>query len=258
LQSSHHIFAADNSNLKISIMQLKFFFIWTALFTFYECSSAQNHVVERRTRPTPPQEDSVCSANFPNNIALEADSIETFLLDGWKKDTSEHGLEGFKIEKTGKSLTGAAKQQFIALLKKPTMYQHDSIFKRCEFVPNVGFRWHSKGKSKVLLMALNCDVWKWYGFKPHTLRVEADPAHDTMMAFMAKIFPASDYRLFTRGLEMGSATATDPFEEPIAPRSEPTEPPVQFVPSNDKATKSAHTKQNRKDKRSDEKSKKIK
>ncbi len=223
-------------------MQIKCFLIGIGLLAFYGCSTAQNPVVERRTRPMP-KEDSVCSQNFPNNIALEADSIEIFLLDGWKKDTSAQGLEGFKIEKAGKSLTGAVKKQFIELLKKPTMYQHDSIFKRCEFIPNVGFRWHLKDKSKTLLMAMNCDIWKWYGFKPHVLRVETDPAHDTMMAFIAKIFPASDYRLFTRGLEMGSATATDPFDEPIAPRNVPTEMSVQPNHSNRKDVDSAHTKQ---------------
>jgi hypothetical protein len=216
-------------------MQIKSFLIGTGLLACHACTHAQNHLSERRTRPVPVV-DSVCAPTFLNKLVFEADSIETFLLDGWKKDTSTKGLEGFKIEKAGKILTGSAKQQFISLLKKPALYNHDSLFKRCEFVPTVGFRWHSKGKTKNLLMALNCDVWKWYGFQPHILRVEADPAHDTMMAFIAPLFPAADHRLLARGEAMGG-TASDPFDEPVAPVQKSVEPAAPPVPSNPKDTK---------------------
>jgi hypothetical protein len=155
------------------------------------CSNAQPSISQRFIlRPT---DDTLRLPDPQLGISMTTtDTIETFWLNGWKRDTSATGLQSFKILKRGATLRGHAKDELIQIVKNPSMYVQDSIFKRCEFAPNLGFRWKAGNHWQILLVSLDCDVWQWHrtGVKP--LVLEMDPAHPFIRQFANKLFTPAE------------------------------------------------------------------
>jgi hypothetical protein len=203
--------------------------MFSFLFSTLMCQAQveDGEYVARRVRPVP--KDSLSKTIEPNTLHVwaEADSIETFLLEGWYHDTTDKGIQGFLVKKVGPILKGKQKKQFIGMLTNPNNYLWDGHAKHCSFVPNLAFRAKKASVNVHILMCLNCDVWQWHQSDHSNVILEADPAHDSIRLFAASIFPNTNYLALRLPKTM---SAIQPVEEAVITPSLGDSTATQFLP----------------------------
>ena len=123
------------------------------------------------------------------NLINEATRIEAYHFEEWAVDESSEGFHGFKVIERKESINESEAQELKEILCNDGTYVIDDIAKRCEFGPNIGFRFTKKQESFTLLIALNCDVLQFIHGENQTVIEDCDPAHDTLVALGNKIFP---------------------------------------------------------------------
>lgn len=179
----------------MKIIKQAFFSMLLLKTTFCHAQTPQYEA--RRVRPVP----VVCDADTLSKVVGDetlqiwatADSIESFILEGWYHDTTAKGLNGFQVKKVGPILKTAKKARFVQIVKNPQSYLWDGYAKHCTFVPNIGFRARKDSAIVTILMSLSCDVWHWYTPSGERVPLEADPAHDSIRLFASQIWGRENY-----------------------------------------------------------------
>ena len=123
-------------------------------FMLLSCSAIQG----RRAAAVKSVERTSSLDQLSERIA-NADSIAVYLLEEWVEDTSSAGFEGFKVEEIATVADSSEVASLNALFSDSTYYYSDTIVKRCDFSPRLGFRLNdAQSGTTTIMVATNCDM----------------------------------------------------------------------------------------------------
>ena len=124
------------------------------------------------------------------NIVLNAEKIEAFHLNEWEKDKTATGFHHFKVIEKVANLSAKQRKSLLNIILQENSYVFSDIIKRCEFGPNLGFKFVKVNSSSSLLIALNCDMLR-YLYAEKVLKADCDLAHNDFVKLGNNIFPNS-------------------------------------------------------------------
>ena len=159
--------------------------------------------------------DSIC------DIMLSSDHVEAYLLKEWETDPSPAGFHSFKVIDKIDKMSGEDVDSLIQIISSEAYYGLDGIGKKCEFGPNIGFRFVKDQTANFSLMiSLNCDVLKYIMADTPDKTEDCDRAHEPFLALGQKIFPENFEQTFNEQpiTDLGDAN----FDLPLPSASDST------------------------------------
>ncbi len=125
------------------------------------------------------------------SILKDAERIEAFHLKEWALDTTDAHFHGFEIIGDAKTLNQLQRENLKTIIFNNQSYVRDSLNKRCEFYPNIGFRFHKADQVVSVMVALNCDIIAIQNMQSALpdFKEDFDPAHQEITLFSNTIFP---------------------------------------------------------------------
>ena len=123
-----------------------------------------------------------------SKLLQEASIIEAYhLVEGV---TAQAGFKGYKVITKVAKLSVAQTKALRSILFNPRSYIFDKVGKKCEFRPNLGFRFISGQDSLECLVALNCSVIN-YAYLGSQKTEDCDPAHNPFLKLCRSVFPTA-------------------------------------------------------------------
>jgi hypothetical protein len=98
------------------------------------------------------------------------------------------GFEGYKVITKVDSLTGQQADSLRKILLRHQTYVFDGVGKKCEFLPNIGFRFTQANDTLNVLVALSCNLLR-YAQGNSGNRSDCDPAHNPFLRLCKSVFP---------------------------------------------------------------------
>jgi LysM repeat protein len=159
-----------------------------------------------------------------------ADTVETFLVNGWKTDLSDQGLSGVALLHKGPLLSAAQKTQLKEILLKGNFLQETQL-KKCEFAPEIALRFKHKNKVRTVLIATSCDMWAFSMRNNGKEMRDGDKAHDATMQLFTQVFGQRLFDHFEQ-IKGGKGVLQNPLEEVNAVPPTANNPAPPAVPRN--------------------------
>lgn len=122
-----------------------------------------------------------------------ADTIEAYHLKEWSKDSTSIYKQTVLAKKL--VMTKTEKDSLFKIVRNPNHYGKVPTWKKCEFSPNLAFRFVRKGKGVFyMLVALNCDVIRFAkNLENQEEGMDIDIAHKDFVKLGKKLFPQEVY-----------------------------------------------------------------
>jgi len=121
-----------------------------------------------------------------SKLLQEATTVEAYhLVEGV---AAKPGFKGYKIITRVAKLSASQVKDLRGILFNPRSYIFDKVGKKCEFRPNIGFRFIAGQDSLECLVALNCSVMK-YVYLGAQKTEDCDPAHNPFLKLCRGVFP---------------------------------------------------------------------
>lgn len=122
-------------------------------------------------------------------VLLNADSIQSYLLDMSDTLTTTPKFAGISIFQKGNTLTFGQQDFLVSLVTLRDNYGIDSIVKSCIFNAGVGFDFFYKKQRLQLLICFDCDEWKFIFEGSTTKHEDCDAARPALVQLCKRLFP---------------------------------------------------------------------
>lgn len=124
------------------------------------------------------------------SLFQNANVVQAYHLKIFEKDTSATGFMGYKVVKSIARLANEDVDSLKKILRDTTLYTFKISGKRCEFAPDLAFRFVKGDSSSVIFISLDCDMINFRYTGKLEIMTDCDKAHNKYVAFAKRIFPA--------------------------------------------------------------------
>jgi hypothetical protein len=148
------------------------------------------------------------------DLILTSDRVEAYLLKEWAKDPE--GFHNAPVIEELEQMPDAEVDSLLNIIGNENSYQGKKSLKKCDFSPNLGFRFTRGQESTTILVALNCDMTKFVLVDGSGKKRDSDPAHAAFTALGQRLFPQTFEQTYNEeGLQNEPKVSFDAPEEPI-------------------------------------------
>lgn len=177
-------------------------------------------------------------------LMLSAERVEAYLLKEWASDTTSTGFHSFRVIEKKDTLGRDHLDSLLTIISDEGSYQIDEIGKKCEFGPNLGFRFiGGRGEEFSLLVSLNCDVLKYMAPGEPVRMEDCDPAHMAFEKIGRQIFldqfdqTFNDLRYVnSSNVDLSPAESSMPVDSSMQQQAPVTDPIPTQQPSDDSSS----------------------
>lgn len=162
------------------------------LFVVHACKSQvskDNPVLPNNVAKFPKKNSDFLGKNRIK-VLQEATIVQAYHLKEFSKDTTAMGFEGYKVIKRIPKLAVEDVDSLMKLLKDSTIYTFKNSPKKCEFGPDLAFKFIKGDSSTIIFFALNCDMVSFKHNKQSAM-TDFDAGHNKILKYAKSIFPAN-------------------------------------------------------------------
>ena len=144
--------------------------------------------------------DDPISGEFPESVKiflgpeivdllLTSDRVDAYLLKEWIKDSTRIDFYQLKVIDKVERINDNQVDTLVSIIQDERNYKFDGVQKKCDFWPNLGFRFYRGQEEFSVLVSLNCDVIKFKSSAEEDRTEDCDLAHSKYEALGKDIFP---------------------------------------------------------------------